>query len=75
MKLTPPKLPKELTHESVSAYKCAMRRYDRQRIERGEATSQQVQHENEIFHTPKFARIISFLPGFDACASPLGNPF
>ena len=63
MNLSPPTLPKELTFESVQAYKAACRRYDRQRIERGEATPQQVQYENEIIHTPKTVRIISFFPG------------
>jgi hypothetical protein len=66
MKLSPPTLPNELTFESVQAYKAAMRRYDRQRIERGEATPQQVQIENEIIHTPRTVRILTFFPGFDA---------
>jgi hypothetical protein len=62
--LSPPKFPKVLTPVSVRAYKSAMRGYDRQRIATGEATPAQVQVENEVIHTPKTARIVSFLPGF-----------
>jgi hypothetical protein len=64
MKLSPPTLPAELTPETVSAYKSALRRYDRKRIENGEATPRQIQRENEVIHTPKTAKIVSFLPGF-----------
>jgi hypothetical protein len=62
MELVRPKLPTELNSENVKAYKAAMRRYDMQRIESGEVTPKQVQYENEICHTPKNARIISFIP-------------
>ena len=65
MNLQPPEMPQELTFESVQAYKAALRRYDRQRIERGEATPQQVQYENEIIHPPKTVRILTFFPGLD----------
>lgn len=66
MKAKMPVLPEVVTFETIQVYKSAMRRYDRQRIANREATPEQIQKENEIFHTPKQVRILR-IPEMEFC--------
>ncbi len=49
MKIPAPKLPAELSFESVQAYKSALRRHDARRIAAGETTPHEVHHQNAIY--------------------------
>ena len=61
-----PEVPKDLSFESVRAYKSALRRYDQARILAGEATPEQIQQENSVIPKCKKAIILTF-PELEKC--------
>ncbi len=60
MRMKEPELPADLTFEALEAYKAALREYDRERIEAGEATRAQVQAENSLIPWPHEAKVLRF---------------
>jgi hypothetical protein len=60
MRIKEPALPAEMTFEALEAYKAALREYDRERIEAGEATPAQIQAENSLIPWPRQAKILRF---------------
>jgi hypothetical protein len=61
-----PEVPKVFSFESVQAYKSALRRYDRERIESGEATPEEMQRENSLIPGSEEAVILTF-PELEKC--------
>ncbi len=60
MKIPAPKLPAELSFESVQAYKSALRQHDAQRIAAGEATPHEVQQQNAVIRRPRRVEVLHF---------------
>ena len=60
MKIEAPKLPADLSFESLQAYKSALRRRDAQRIAAGEATPHEIQQQNAVIRPPRKAEVLHF---------------
>jgi hypothetical protein len=59
-KIEKPTPPKDLTEESVAAYKASLRHYDRSRVATNQVSAQEVQRENAIFRPPVSFRVLTF---------------